>query len=130
MEKIKGRFLENKGDEDILESRRLAPGGKRIRAEVCEFYRVEEGCSLASRRAIFNEPRNMAIYLTRRLRGVTLKEASEALQIVKCGTVRDVLRRIVVNEYKRRQAAPGLKVTSKAFGYGRRYPIARGKEHY
>jgi NAD+ synthetase len=45
-------------------------------------------------------------------------------------TVRDILRRIVVNEYKRRQAAPGLKVTSKAFGYGRRYPIARGKEHY
>ena len=45
-------------------------------------------------------------------------------------TVRDVLRRIVINEYKRRQAAPGLKVTSKAFGYGRRYPIARGKEHY
>jgi NAD+ synthase (glutamine-hydrolysing) len=45
-------------------------------------------------------------------------------------TVRDVLRRIVLNEYKRRQAAPGLKVTSKAFGYGRRYPIARGKEHY
>lgn len=45
-------------------------------------------------------------------------------------TVRDVLRRIAVNEYKRRQAAPGLKVTSKAFGYGRRYPIARGKEHY
>ena len=44
--------------------------------------------------------------------------------------VRDVMRRIVVNEYKRRQAAPGLKVTSKAFGYGRRYPIARGKEHY
>jgi NAD+ synthase (glutamine-hydrolysing) len=45
-------------------------------------------------------------------------------------TVRDVLRRIVVNEYKRRQAAPGLKVTSKAFGYGRRYPIARGREPY
>ena len=45
-------------------------------------------------------------------------------------TVREVLRRIVMNEYKRRQAAPGLKVTSKAFGYGRRYPIARGKEHY
>ncbi|MGE5841290.1 MAG: NAD+ synthase [Deltaproteobacteria bacterium] len=45
-------------------------------------------------------------------------------------TVRDVLRRIVMNEYKRRQAPPGLKVTSKAFGYGRRYPIARAKEHY
>ena len=45
-------------------------------------------------------------------------------------TVRDVLRRIVANEYKRRQAPPGLKVTTKAFGYGRRYPIARGKQPY
>jgi len=44
--------------------------------------------------------------------------------------VKDVLRRIVFNEYKRRQAAPGLKITSKAFGYGRRYPIARGGEIY
>jgi NAD+ synthase (glutamine-hydrolysing) len=44
--------------------------------------------------------------------------------------VKDVLRRIVFNEHKRRQAAPGLKVTSKAFGYGRRYPIARGKTPY
>lgn len=44
--------------------------------------------------------------------------------------VKDILRRIVFNEHKRRQAAPGLKVTSKAFGYGRRYPIARGGEIY
>ena len=29
------------------------------------------------------------------------------------------------NEYKRQQAAPGLKVTSKAFGIGRRFPIAQ-----
>ena len=46
------------------------------------------------------------------------------------GVVRDVLRRVAVNEYKRRQAPPGLKVTTKAFGYGRRYPIARGKQIY
>ena len=42
--------------------------------------------------------------------------------------VTDVLKRLMVNEYKRRQAPPGLKVTTKAFGYGRRYPIARGKQ--
>jgi len=36
--------------------------------------------------------------------------------------VRDVLRRVRLNEYKRKQAPIGLKVTSKAFGYGRRYP--------
>jgi NAD+ synthetase len=42
--------------------------------------------------------------------------------------VTDVLKRLIINEYKRRQAPPGLKVTTKAFGYGRRYPIARGKQ--
>ena len=40
-------------------------------------------------------------------------------------TVKRVVRLIDVNEYKRRQAAPGLKVTSKAFGVGRRIPIAQ-----
>ncbi|CUV08295.1 NAD synthetase / Glutamine amidotransferase chain of NAD synthetase [hydrothermal vent metagenome] len=37
--------------------------------------------------------------------------------------VKDISRRIRMNEYKRRQAAPGLQVTSKAFGIGRRVPI-------
>ena len=39
--------------------------------------------------------------------------------------VQDVVRRIRVNEYKRKQAPLGLKVSSKAFGYGRRYPTAQ-----
>ena len=44
------------------------------------------------------------------------------------GLPRETVARVVSlvdrNEYKRRQAAPGLKITSKAFGVGRRYPIA------
>ena len=40
-------------------------------------------------------------------------------------TVDRVVRLIDLNEYKRRQAAPGLKITSKAFGVGRRMPIAQ-----
>ena len=40
-------------------------------------------------------------------------------------TVSDVLGKVKRNEYKRRQAALGIKVTSKAFGIGRRYPLAR-----
>ena len=39
-------------------------------------------------------------------------------------TVKRIIRLINLNEYKRRQAAPGIKVTSKAFGFGRRMPIA------
>ena len=40
-------------------------------------------------------------------------------------TVRWVQRRVDLNEYKRAQAAPGLKVTSRAFGVGRRMPVAQ-----
>jgi len=40
-------------------------------------------------------------------------------------SVRRVVRLIDGSEYKRRQAAPGLKVTSRAFGVGRRIPIAQ-----
>lgn len=40
-------------------------------------------------------------------------------------TVKRVIRLIDRSEYKRRQAAPGLKVTSRAFGFGRRMPIAQ-----
>jgi NAD+ synthetase len=38
--------------------------------------------------------------------------------------VADTIARIDASEYKRRQAAPGIKISSKAFGVGRRYPIA------
>jgi NAD+ synthase/NAD+ synthase (glutamine-hydrolysing) len=38
--------------------------------------------------------------------------------------VRKVIRMVERSEYKRQQAAPGLKVSPKAFGYGRRFPIA------
>ena len=37
--------------------------------------------------------------------------------------VKNISKRITLNEYKRRQAAPGLRVSSKAFGMGRRVPI-------
>ncbi len=41
------------------------------------------------------------------------------------GSVRDLARRVNLNEYKRRQSAPILKVSAKAFGMGRRVPIAK-----
>ncbi len=33
---------------------------------------------------------------------------------------------MLIAEYKRRQAAPGVKLTKKAFGIGRKYPITNG----
>jgi NAD+ synthase (glutamine-hydrolysing) len=56
-------------------------------------------------------------------------QAKSASDIIAAGfdeaIVRKVVRLIDLSEYKRRQAAPGLKVTTKAFGVGRRIPIAQ-----
>jgi len=42
--------------------------------------------------------------------------------------VKRVMRMVDRAEYKRQQAAPGLKISPKAFGYGRRFPIAAKSE--
>jgi NAD+ synthase/NAD+ synthase (glutamine-hydrolysing) len=52
--------------------------------------------------------------------GVIAEELNVPIEVV-----REVTRMVERNEYKRKQAAPGLRVTSKAFGVGRRFPIAQ-----
>ena len=58
-----------------------------------------------------------------------VEENLSAVEIIGKGydaaTVRWIQRRVDLNEYKRAQAVPGLKVTSRAFGSGRRMPIAQ-----
>ncbi len=51
---------------------------------------------------------------------VIAKELEQPLELVL-----EIVRMVERNEYKRKQAAPGLRVTSKAFGMGRRFPIAQ-----
>jgi NAD+ synthase (glutamine-hydrolysing) len=50
-------------------------------------------------------------------------------EIVKRGheaaVVADIINKVTFSEYKRRQAAPGLKVSPRAFGMGRRIPVAQ-----
>ena len=61
-----------------------------------------------------------------------LVEGLDASELVARGFARpvvdDVVRRVRTSEYKRRQMPPGLKITGKAFGPGRRYPIARAAD--
>jgi len=55
------------------------------------------------------------------------KEFDEINSIIKDEkVVKKVLRMVDLNEFKRRQAAPALRVSRKAFGYGRRYPMVQG----
>jgi NAD+ synthetase len=55
------------------------------------------------------------------------KEKNEISEVLNDSeTVKKVLRLVDINEFKRKQAAPILRVSNKAFGYGRRYPIVQG----
>ncbi len=58
-----------------------------------------------------------------------VEEEKSVWEIIAAGfdkpTVLRVARLVDINEYKRKQMPPGLKVTSRAFGYGRRMPIAQ-----
>ena len=62
-----------------------------------------------------------------------VEESHSAEQIVRDhgydpALVKRVIAMIARSEYKRQQAAPGIKITPKAFGYGRRFPIAAKTE--
>jgi NAD+ synthase (glutamine-hydrolysing) len=62
-----------------------------------------------------------------------VEESSSADQIARVNSfdpalVRQVIRMVERSEYKRQQAAPGIKISAKAFGYGRRFPIAAKSE--
>jgi NAD+ synthetase len=59
-----------------------------------------------------------------------IEDFKGAHELVQMGFDKDIVEEVIFkvdrNEYKRYQSAPGLKVTSKAFGYGRNYPIVQG----
>jgi len=62
-----------------------------------------------------------------------VEESRSAEQIARShnfdlGLVQRVIRMVERSEYKRQQAAPGIKISAKAFGYGRRFPIAAKAE--
>jgi NAD+ synthase len=62
-----------------------------------------------------------------------VEEEQHVDELIARGFDGDVVRRVVnlldIAEYKRRQAPPGVKVTQKAFGRDRRYPITNAFRH-
>ena len=61
---------------------------------MCEYYRVQENELMQSRRGFFHEPRNVAIYLTRRLRGDGLKQIGETYRMNKYSSVSSAIERM------------------------------------
>ena len=93
MDRVKALFFFDKSHEEIPEAKTLAPYPDRILGAVAKLYEVEMDDLYRSRRGYFNEPRNVAIYLTRRLRGDTLKGVGEIFGINKNSTVSSIIDR-------------------------------------
>ena len=61
---------------------------------MCEHYDVSFNELLITRRGIFNEPRNIAVYLLRQIRGESLNNIGKLFNIKAYSTVSSILRRV------------------------------------
>jgi hypothetical protein len=91
--RIKERFYSAKTNDEVPQSKELAPEVGQIQKAVEKFYGISEKELISSRRGVFNEPRNMAIYLTRQLRGDTLKQIGLDFKIIKYSSVSSAIER-------------------------------------
>ena len=103
IDRVKERFFRRKSHEEIPESRALAPDRKKIKRVVCKAYQVDEKDLLKSKRGEFNEPRNVSIYLTRRLRGDGLREICKEFHIKRYSTASSAIERVKAQILKDRQ---------------------------
>jgi len=75
---VKNSFFEDKAHNQVPDSGQLAPSMERIKAAVCQYYGIDVGELEQTKRGVSNEPRSVAIYLTRVFRREGLKEISAA----------------------------------------------------
>ena len=94
IDRIKEKYGSGKINKEIPSSRELLPGKKRIIDDVCRFYSVKTSELIKKQRGKRNEARNVAIYLTRKLRLDTYKEIGEQYGIDNDRTVRSVFVRM------------------------------------
>ncbi len=94
VDRIKDKFFNLKNFEEVPETRRLAPDSDKIKSAVCKRYDIVEAELYVTKRGYFNEPRNIAIYLIRRLRNDTLKQVGEQFGIEKYSTVSSIVERV------------------------------------
>jgi hypothetical protein len=94
VKKIKERFFANKRHREVPAARALAPSVQEITGAVAAYYGVDEATLFLSRRGVTNEPRDMAIYLTRMLCGTPLQEIADRFSIGSYSSVSTVLTRV------------------------------------
>ena len=82
-----------KSDQEVPQAQDLAPEADSIINAVCKFYNVSRDELYRSRRGRFNEPRNVAIFLNRKLRRDSLKEIGRQFQMEKHSSISSIIER-------------------------------------
>ena len=100
---LKGHFYGEKKHREVPESKVLAPDGDKIKQVICRIYGVREQELLKARRGVMNEPRNVAIYLTRQLRGDNLAEICREYGLSKYSSASSVIERVGIRMSADRQ---------------------------
>lgn len=90
---IKSKITHKKTDDEIPQSKELAPDIDQIKKTVCSHYQIKDQYLHHSKRGVINEPRNVAIYLTRRLRGDSLNQIGKQYGINKYSSVSSIILR-------------------------------------
>ncbi len=91
---MKEKYYFKKKSYEVPESKHLAPTSDAIISAVCEHYDVSFNELLITRRGILNEPRDIAVYLIRQIRGETLNSIGELLDIKAYSTISSIIRRV------------------------------------
>lgn len=94
IDRVKSEYDAGKTDDEIPQARSLVPEKEQIINSVCGYYSIDTDELFVSRRGQFNEPRNVAIYLFRRLRRDRLTQICEEFKMQKYSSVSSVIERV------------------------------------
>ncbi len=93
LEWIKGEYYLEKRHEEVPAAKALAPSIAEIKQAVCRDFGVDEQSLLSARRGQVNTPRNVAVYLSRKLAALRHAEIGAAFGIKKNSSVSSVILR-------------------------------------
>ncbi|MCP3891097.1 MAG: hypothetical protein GY702_19860 [Desulfobulbaceae bacterium] len=91
---IKGKYYQKKKHDEVPQSKDLAPTIIEIKKVVSSCYKIDMKELEKAKRGQKNEPRNVAIYLSRRHSGLSLEEIGREFGCIKYSTVSNVVRKI------------------------------------
>lgn len=91
IEWLESKLSKGKTDIEIIETKVLAPVIDRTIDKVAKFYKVDRDSLVIQKRGIENEPRNLAIYLSRYLRSENLMVIGKKFNLKRYSSVSGVI---------------------------------------